>query len=128
MKKLSAYVKDTTDFQGKMKDIVDLQPNHLLCAMDVASLYTNIPHRDELNAFSYYLDQREDPCIPASFLLTLTELVLITNDFKFENQYNLQRMGVSMGGPFSQNFSNSFMGKFTTFIFKCVLYLDRYCR
>lgn len=43
-------LKDTTDFLCKLKEITDLPDDTILATMDVASLYTNIPHDDGLRA------------------------------------------------------------------------------
>ena len=47
-KELPSYVKDTTDFINKVKDIGPLPENSYLVTMDVSSLYTNIPHDEGL--------------------------------------------------------------------------------
>ena len=40
--KLPSYVKDTTDFINKIKDLT-VPDNTILVTLDVSSLYTNIP-------------------------------------------------------------------------------------
>ncbi|KAJ8042553.1 hypothetical protein HOLleu_13641 [Holothuria leucospilota] len=43
--------------------------------MDVSSLYTSMPHHAALSAIRHYLDQRQDPQIPTTTFLRLTELL-----------------------------------------------------
>ena len=42
--KLPSYIKDTTHFLNKLNSIGQLSNGVLLVTIDVASLYTNIPH------------------------------------------------------------------------------------
>ena len=44
--------------------------------------------------------------------MELANLVLTKNYFKFNNEFYLQKQGVSMGSPFAPNYANLFMGKF----------------
>lgn len=57
--KLPSYMKDTTHFLNKLNSIGQL-PNGVLL---VASLYTNIPHNDGIQAYSDFLDKRVNPTI-----------------------------------------------------------------
>ncbi|CAM4669770.1 unnamed protein product [Caretta caretta] len=45
-----SYLRDTTDFLRKLQSIGDLPDNTILATMDVEALYTNIPHKDGLQA------------------------------------------------------------------------------
>ena len=48
--KLPSYIKDTTHFLKKLNSIGQLPNGVLLVTLDVASLYTNIPHNDGIQA------------------------------------------------------------------------------
>ena len=109
---LPSFLKDTMDFLNKLNSIQNIQATDLLCTMDVASLYTNVPHKEGLEAMAYFLNQREVQTPSTEFLVNMTELVLNKNYFKFENSFYLQCQGVSMGSPCSPNYANLFMGKF----------------
>ena len=53
VKKLPSYLKDDNDFLRKIDELNDKQtipPNALLVTWDVKSLYTNIPHKEGLEA------------------------------------------------------------------------------
>ena len=47
--KLPSYIKDTTDFINKTKDL-DLPDDSILVTMDVSALYTNIPNDEGIEA------------------------------------------------------------------------------
>ena len=109
---LPSYLKDTSDFLNKLRDMGNVSNSEYLCTMDVTSLYTNVPHQEGLNALRYYMESRETQLPSTELIIDLAELVLTKNYFKFENEFYLQKQGVSMGSPFSPNYANLFMGKF----------------
>ena len=45
----TSYIKDTTDFINKTKDL-DLPDDSILVTMDVSALYTNIPNDEGIEA------------------------------------------------------------------------------
>ena len=49
-KKLKSYVKDTTDFIMKIEVIDHVSDNSHLVSLDVRYLYTNIPHKEGIEA------------------------------------------------------------------------------
>ena len=67
---LPSYVKDTGAFLRKIRDIKPPKGS-ILVTMDVASLYTNIPHREGLNAVAQALARRRSPTTPARVILPL---------------------------------------------------------
>ncbi|KAJ8046455.1 hypothetical protein HOLleu_05127 [Holothuria leucospilota] len=80
--------------------------------MDVSSLYTSIPHHAALAAIRYYLDQRQDPNIPTTTFLRLTELVLTQNCFQFNGRFLRQIKGVAMGTKLGPSVACLTMGHF----------------
>jgi hypothetical protein len=79
---LPSYVQDTTDYISKTKQS-DLPENALLLAMDVVSLYTNIPHYEGIEACKQARDTGVDPDIPTTYLVKLLTHVLKLNNFEF---------------------------------------------
>lgn len=75
-----------------------------LFTMDIKSLYTVIPNHDELQALTYFLDQRtvKEPSTPT--LTRLAELVLNLNAFSFNDQHCCQNGGVAMGSKMGPNY------------------------
>lgn len=105
-----SYIKDTNHF---LSDIVDLfvPPGSLLVTLDVASLYTNIPHADGIQAALHsYNESVCDKIIDSSTLVTLLKLILEFNNFEFNGVHYLQVNGTSMGTPIGPTYANIFMG------------------
>ena len=50
VKKLKSYVKDTTDFIKKIEPIDHVSDDSYLVSLDVRSLYTDIPHKEGIEA------------------------------------------------------------------------------
>ena len=66
--KLPSYIKDTTHFLNKLNSIGQLPSGVLLVTLDVASLYTNIPHNDGIQSCGDFLDKRVNPTIKTARL------------------------------------------------------------
>ena len=110
---LPSYVKDTGAFLRKINAIQPAPPKGaILVTMDVASLYTNIPHRDGMNAAAQALQRRRSPSIPTRVILKFLSLVLHRNNFLFNDQHFLQIKGCAMGSKCSGSYADTFMGKF----------------
>ena len=78
--KLPSYIKDTTHFIGPLPDGV------LLVTLDISSLYTNVPHKDGIQACSEFLDRRVNPAIQTTRLCDLIRMILTNNTFAFNGQ------------------------------------------
>ncbi|MCP3928543.1 MAG: hypothetical protein GY705_05515, partial [Bacteroidetes bacterium] len=107
---LPAYVKDTTDFLNKTKDLKDLPSNALLVTLDVESLYTNIPHNFGIQAAKCTLEKaRKTRGIQPTnkSLLKLLELVLTKNNFQFNGNVFLQLQGTAMGTKLAVGYANN---------------------
>ena len=50
VKKRKSYVKDTTDFIKKIEAMDHVGADSYLVSLDVCSLYTNIPHKEGIEA------------------------------------------------------------------------------
>ena len=84
VQKLPSYLKDTTDFLNKLKSIEnDINETDILCSVDVASLFTSVPHKEGLEALRHYLETRETQTPPVELLMDLAETILNKNYFKF---------------------------------------------
>ena len=68
--------RDTTNFLNKLNNIGQLPNGVLLVTVDVTSLYTNIPHKDGIQACSDFLERRTNPTIKTTRLCDLIELIL----------------------------------------------------
>ena len=128
VKELKSYVKDTTDFISKIESQPIVKPGSLLISMDVRSLYTNIPHKEGINAVKESLDKKPAKASTVVILMFL-KLILTLNNFIFNGINYLQTKGCAMGTKCAPCYANLFMGWFEEkFIFPnisdhCQLYL-----
>ena len=113
VKNLPSYLKDDNHFLRKIDEI---NKNHtlprdaLLVTWDVRSLYTNIPHKEGLEALKKTLHNEKIPRKKANTILEFSELVLNSNQFKFLGQHYLQMSGTAMGTKMAPSYANLFMG------------------
>ena len=56
MESLPSYIKDTTDFINKIRQLHQLSKDSFLVTLDVGSLYSNIPHKDGIEACQYFIN------------------------------------------------------------------------
>ena len=110
--KLPSFVKDTNDFLNKLLTIGNLPANSLLVALDVSSLYTNIPHNEGINACDHFLRTSSHNTIPTSTLCDLIRMILTMNNFSFNDNHYLQIHGTAMGTKMAPSYANLFLGYF----------------
>uniref|UniRef100_A0A803K2I9 Reverse transcriptase domain-containing protein n=1 Tax=Xenopus tropicalis TaxID=8364 RepID=A0A803K2I9_XENTR len=110
VKRLTSYVMDT-------KHVLQLL-NHLEWSdtfswgtIDVASLYSCIPHEKGMLAISYHLDMYSTYDEGTKhFILDSISYLLSHNFFLFDQVFYLQRCGTSMGAKFAPAYANLYMG------------------
>ena len=56
--KVKSYIKDTNHFLSKLESLGKLRQGVILCTIDVAGLYPNIPHSEGLNFLRRFLELR----------------------------------------------------------------------
>ena len=61
---LPSYIKDTTHFLLKLQEPGTLPSNAILVTLDVSSLYTNIPHKEGIEACRHFLNTRSHKSLP----------------------------------------------------------------
>ena len=76
--------------------------------MDVASLYTNIPHVDGVDACSKFLNDHRVTDISTHVLCSLKSFTLTHNNFVFDYHSYLQTSGTAMGTKMAPCFANLF--------------------
>eukprot|EP00061_Rhincodon_typus_P011109 g35888.t1 len=64
---------------------------------DIQSVYTCIPHGDDLKVLRFFLSRRPNWSPSTDTLICLMELVLILNNFSFNSSHFLQTKAVAMG-------------------------------
>ena len=111
MESLPSYIKDTTDFINKIRQLPQSSKDSFLVTMDVSSLYSNIPHKEGIEACQYFMkngckSEKSIQCISE-----LIELVLTKNHFQFNRIDFLQTLGTAMGTRLAPSYASLFMGK-----------------
>ena len=129
VKKLKSYIEDTTDFIRKTEAIDHVSDDSYLVSLDVRSLYTNIPHKEGIEAVKQKL-KKSKPSINIKVILTFLKLILTLNNFVFNGINYLQKKGCAMGTKCAPSYANIFMGWFEEkFIFPLLTNLsDFYLR
>ena len=97
-----------------LNSLGQLLPNCILAALDVASLYTNIPNQEGCVAALEGLNSiRGDATNPSNtHLIKLLKKVLSCNNFDFNGRHFLQVGGTAMGTKVAPAYANTFMGWF----------------
>ena len=72
-KKVESYIKDTNHFLKKLKELLSLPKNAILCAIDVVGLYPNIPHKEGLASIRKHLENRENKEVTTDTLVELAD-------------------------------------------------------
>ena len=99
------YIDRCISLAASANSIGQLPSGVLLVTLDVASLYTNIPHNDGIQACSDLLHKRVNPTIKTSRLCDLIRIVLTNNTFRQIN-------GTAMGTKMAPSYANLFLGSF----------------
>ena len=103
---LPSYIRDTTDFIIRLKNLGRVPENSILVTLDVSSLYTNIDTDDGLAIIEEELTKTGQTQPSAETLTCLLEKVLKLNNFAFDNHNLIQVKGTAMGTRAASNFVN----------------------
>ena len=108
---LPSYIKDTTHFLLRLQNLGPLPDNAILVTLDVSSLYTNIPHKEGIEACRHFLNTRQNKSLPTERICDLIRMILTMNNFTFNDQHFLQIHGTAMGTRMAPSYANLFIGK-----------------
>jgi hypothetical protein len=102
--KIQSYVKDTTHFLRKLKEVT----------LDVVALYPSIPHAGALIAIRAMLNKhRKGQVRPSNdTLVKLLEMVLTKNNFIFNGKHFLQLIGTVIGTKSAPGVANHYLDWF----------------
>ena len=112
---MGSYIKDTNDFLRKLGGLGRLPEGAILCTIDVVGLYPHIPHNEGLEAVKEALmafEGSQGQHWEGSFnedIVAFTELVLKNNNFEFNDQHYLQKLGTAIGTRMAPSYANIFM-------------------
>ena len=99
------------DFIKKIEATDHVSDYSYLVSLVVWSLYTNIPHKEGIEAVKQKL-KKSKPSISIKVILTFLKLILTLNNFVFNGINYLQKKGCAMGTKFAHSYANIFMGRF----------------
>ena len=106
-----SYIRDTSDFLKRLKELGNVPQNSLLITAGVDGLYPSIPRQDGLEALSIKLDEREDKIIPAEDLLEMALFVLKNNYFEFDSIIKQEVSGTTIVTKFAPPYACIFMDR-----------------
>ena len=113
MKAIPSFLKDTSELINELGNL-PVEPDTILVTIDVKSLYTCIPHQEDIEACREALHStlESNPTRPdVNVLMCLLEIVLKNNAFEFNNKFYKQLQGTAMGTKLAPAYANIFMGK-----------------
>ena len=100
VKQLPSYIQDTTHFLRTLRSVNGRIPqNSILVTFDVKSLYTNIPHDEEITCCSTALQvfYGQSLPLPLKYILPFIAFIVKKNYFKFKDTFYLKTHGTAMG-------------------------------
>ena len=108
-----SFVRNSTHLINILNEIT-LQPGMLLCTSDITSLYTNMPHNEDIQSIKEILAIHRTPNnLPHnSYIIELLEVVLANNHFEFNGTFYHQMSRTAMGTKLAPSYANLFMMKF----------------
>ena len=109
---LPSYIKDTTNFITKIRQLPPLSEDSFLVTLDVGSLYSNIPYNTGIEACQYFMRNGCKPEGSIQSISKLIELVLTKNHSQLNNTNYTQNIGTTMGMRMAPAYASLVMGKF----------------
>ena len=100
MKQGNSYIKDTGDFQEKLRAIGEIPKGAILVTADVVGLHPIIPHDESFKVLRNQYDKFIDKTVPTEGIIKMAEFVLKNNLFEFNSKYYKQISGTGIGTKF----------------------------
>ena len=89
---LPSYIRDTTDFLNKIKNILQpLLEGTLIFCLDVKALYPSVPRAEARAAVIEALNGRSNPEIPTEDVVRMMDTVLENNTISFNDGHRQRR-------------------------------------
>lgn len=115
-----SLVKDSYDFVSRLKQLVIPADTPItLLAVDVESLYTNIPHKEGIDAIRESYERGIGTRPLTHLLCRALNLILTKNDMVFNGKHYLQVKGVAMGTNAAPAIANIFMERVDMCVRRC---------
>ena len=104
-------IKDTDYFLKNLQSLSKLRSDVILCTVDAAGLYPNIPHEEGLSALRKRLDNWKEKYISYDILCDLPKVSPKSNIIKFCRKVFKQKRRTVIGTKFIPPYSNQFMAE-----------------
>ena len=104
----ASYIKDSNDFESKIRNI-NIPNDALLVTADIVGLYPSIPHEAGLSTLREALDKRTCKEIPTENLIKMVEFVLKNTFFEFDTNVYQQISGTAIGTKFAPPYADIFI-------------------
>ena len=115
---IPTHIKDTTHFLNEIQKIGTLPEGTILATMDVVSLYTNIPHKEGIQACREFLTHNKLPIDKINDICHIICFILTHNNFQFNKKNYLQTRGTAMGTKMAPSYADIFMHTLETKLLK----------
>ena len=112
---IPSYVRDITDFLQKLGKVKNIPHDCLLVALDVKSLYTNIPNNECIKAAKEAYDNDPNKTVVTKVIITFLTLMLTLNNLNSINHLRIMRY--AMGTICAPAYTNIFMAQYIDDIF-----------
>ena len=109
-----SYIRDSSDFISKIKDLNNIPQGALLVTADVVGLYPSIPHDLGLKPLREVLEKRKLKPVSTDDLVRMAEFVLQNNYFQFNGEIKHQISGKAIGTKFAPPYACIFMDQVET--------------
>ena len=109
MPTIPSSIKDTDDFIGRIRNIIDLPSDVLLVTLNVVSLCPSIPHDFGLCALIKLRLDRNLPAIVVNGIHNKTEMMFRKKVFEFNSECFLQISGTAIGTKMAPAYANIVM-------------------
>ena len=109
-----SYIRDSSDFISKIKDLNNIPQGAVLVTADVVGLYLSIPHDLGLKSLREVLKKRKLKPVSTDDLVRMAEFVLQNNYFEFSGEIKLQISGTAIGTKFAPPYACIFMDQVET--------------
>ena len=112
---LPSHIKDTKHFINLIEKLPPFPSNALLVTADITSLYSNIPHKEDIAAVMHFMEKYRHllptNCPPPHIVYNILDFILKHSTFKFIDTHINQIIGTYMGSMMAPPYGNLFMGK-----------------
>ena len=111
MKAGRPYIKDTSDFLEKLKNLGNISSNAILVTVNVVGLFPSIPCDAGLQVLYEKSEERTDKKILYTDLVEMAEFILKNNFFEFKTKIIQQISGTVIGTKFASPYACLFMDR-----------------